>query len=525
LTHVIRQAHRQPIPHALRVALLMAAAAAWLGWQVAHTEILFADGLRYIEQGRQLERGNWTQGVRKAIDHPLYPLAIATTHRLLGGDDGPDSWQLSAQFASAISGVLLVVPLYLTAWLLFGGSTAWLGCAWVFLTPVPSHVFADALSESTFLLFWTWGLWFGLRFLREGHIAWLSAAMLAGGLAYLTRPEGLLLPLALAGSVALCPLFSATRLPLWASYRALGLLGVSGLCLIAPYMIAKGGIGTKPAVARLLGLAPPSEPDAVERERPLDPKVNPGQVLGEAAFSTFSAIRGVTTLPLLALAMIGFCLTIRRARGAGLRSWLLLGLIVAASLLALTRLHETGGYCAPRHALLIGLPTIAASAAGFRSLFAVLIRSGGARFLRLRRTSARTAPVVFSLLLAGLNGPALLAPVNEGAGGYVDAGRWLARNVPASDQVVDVTGWALFYSQKTGYVFANLIEAGSDPQTRWVVAREAHLSGPWAYCSRLRTLIVGASLVARFPEERRSGQARVLIYRRSPQSIPASLLR
>ncbi len=512
----------RPSPHALRVALLMAGAAAWLGWQVAHTEILFADGLRYIDQARRLEEGDWSQGIRKAIDHPVYPLAVATVHRLLGGDDGPESWQFSAQIASSIAGVLLIVPLYLTASAFFGGSSAWLACLWVFLTPVPPHVFGDALSESTFLLFWTWGLWFAVRFLRAGHTGWLGAAMVAGALAYLTRPEGLLLPLALMGTLGLCPLFQATRLPAKA-YRAMAFLAVAGVCLIAPYLIAKGGIGTKPAVARLLGLAPPSEPSAVERERPLETDASPVDVWSAAALAPFSAIRGVVTLPLLALAALGFGQTIRRARGARLRPWLLLGLIFGASLLALARLHATGGYCAPRHALLIGLPTIAASASGCRSLLAFLLRRIDRR--SAPRRIAAVASMACSLLLAALNGPALIAPINEGAGGYAAAGRWIARNVPEDDRVVDVTGWSLFHGRKSGYVFANLIEASGDPKARWVVARDAHLTGPWDYCARLRKLTEGASLVARFPDERRPGQARVSIYQRNLPPIPPTLIR
>ena len=489
----------------------MAAASAWLGWQLAHAEVLFADGLRYIEQARHLDRGDWARGIQQAIDHPVYPLAVATTHRLLGRDDRPESWQFSAQLASAVSGVLLVVPLYLTSAALFGRSAAWLACLWVFLTPVPPHVFGDALSESTFLLFWTWGLWFGLRSLHAGRIVWLAATMLASALAYLTRPEGLLLPMALTGSLLLCPLTHATRLPARTSFRAIAFLTVAALCLVAPYMIAKGGIGTKPAVARLLGLAPPSDPNAVERERPLDQNMTALEVLGTATLATFSAIRGVVTLPLLPLAILGFGQTIRRASGARLRPWLLLGLIFVASLLALGRLHATGGYCAPRHALLIGLPMIAASASGFRSLLAFPLAWSSSHLLKRQVLAASS---VVSLLLAGLNGPALIAPINEGAGGYVDAGRWLARNAPAGERVVDVTGWSLFYGQRTGYVFANLTEATDDPRARWVVAREAHLSGPWAYCARLRSLIEGASLVARFPQERRPGQARVSIYHR-----------
>src|SRR5207248_1183684 len=44
--------------HFGRVVVLMAGAAALLGWLAAHTDILFADGLRYVAQARSLERGS-----------------------------------------------------------------------------------------------------------------------------------------------------------------------------------------------------------------------------------------------------------------------------------------------------------------------------------------------------------------------------------------------------------------------------------------------------------------------------------
>ena len=42
--------------HATRIGLLMLMAGALLGWLSAHTEILFADGLRYIRQAQAMDR-------------------------------------------------------------------------------------------------------------------------------------------------------------------------------------------------------------------------------------------------------------------------------------------------------------------------------------------------------------------------------------------------------------------------------------------------------------------------------------
>ena len=501
----------RPLPHAARIGLVTAFAAALLAWLVGHTDILFADGLRYIEQARRLDRGDWLEGAIQAVDHPLYPLAVAVAHRALPTAEGPVGWQFAAQAASAIAGVLLVVPLYLVARELFGGSSAWLACLLVYLVPVPSRVMADALSEGTFLLFWTWGLWAALNYLRAGSVVWLAPALLGGGLAYLARPEGLLLPAALVATLGLIPLIPPARLPARLWWSAVLTLGVGAACVVGPFVAVKGGIGTKPAVARLLGLAPPSKPDAVERERPLDPSLSTPALYGQAVRAAGGSIGRAVTFPLLPFAGLGLIAAVMRRGRAGARGWVFLGVVVVGSVMALIRLYATGGYCTPRHALIVALPLLAASASGLRVVAAGLVR--------LTRGPSRLAgavPVAAALVLTLPGLPDLLAPVNASVGGYRDAGNWLAGHVGPGDRVADVTGWSLFYGSRPGYVFANLHEAAGDRSLRWVVAREAHLRGPWGYCARLRNLVAGARTVARFPAERQPGQSQVTIYERSP---------
>ena len=144
--------------HVARMGLLMIAAAGLLGWQASHTDIFFADGLRYIAQACAIAAGRLIDGVVRAIDHPVYPLAIVAAHGLVGGDD-PVHWQTAAQVASILAGILLVIPFYLVSREVFDGRSAWLACLLSYAVPLTGHVLADALSESIFLLFWTWGLW------------------------------------------------------------------------------------------------------------------------------------------------------------------------------------------------------------------------------------------------------------------------------------------------------------------------------------------------------------------------------
>jgi 4-amino-4-deoxy-L-arabinose transferase-like glycosyltransferase len=505
----------------------MAATAALLGWLVGHTDVLFADGLRYIEQARRLERGDWSGGVRRAVDHPLYPLAVAGAHRALRLGDGPGGWQAAAQGASALAGVLLAVPLYLVARELFGGSAGWLACLLWILAPVPARVSADALSESTFLLCWTWGVWAALRYCQRGSAGWLAPTLGLGALAYLARPEGLLLPAALAAVLAATPLLPAARLDRRRWWAAAALLVLGPAVLVGPYVAAKGGIGTKPAVARLLGLAPPSGPDAVERAEPLVPGRSGLATAGSAARAAGMAVARAVTNPLLPFAAVGVAAALWRRWAVAARAWVFLGVVAAAALLALARLYATGGYCTPRHALIVALPLFAAAASGLRvaaaGLARALRRKGVVRApsaVRFALTRALPAFAGLALMAPGL--PALVAPLNAESGGYREAGRWLARHAAPGERVADVTGWAQFYSERSGYSFANLVEAPADPALRWVVVRDAHLAGPWGYCDRLRALVAGARVAARFPPERLPGRSRVTVYERPVAEVTAS---
>jgi hypothetical protein len=84
--------------------------------------------------------------------------------------------------------------------------------------------------------------------------------------------------------------------------------------------------------------------------------------------------------------------------------------------------------------------------------------------------------------------------------------------------VADVTGLSLFYGERTGYTFANIIDAPNDPGLRYVVAREAHLKGPWPYCEQIRAVVGDLKPVAIYPENPRKKQARVFVFEK-PASV------
>jgi 4-amino-4-deoxy-L-arabinose transferase-like glycosyltransferase len=507
--------------HGLRLIGLLAVAAGMLCIMAVRADLIFPDGLRYIDQAQRISQGALGEGLFGSIDHPGYPLVIAAVHAVLGGE-GPLAWEAAAQAAAVLAGVLLVIPLYLMAIELFGPRVAWLGCLLIYLAPMPCRVMADALSESTFLLFWTWGIWTAIRFLRAGSLGWLPPMAGLSAAAYLSRPEGLLLPAAMVFTLLLIPLFRATRLswPRWVA--AVGFLVVAPLSMIGPYAIAKGGLGTKPALARVLGTAPKAPADSVDRARPLDP----GQTLGKTYFlavkGTTQAVAEAISIPLLPLVALG--LWRGRSSSARARNRLFLGLIALGAILALVRLHATCGYCTPRHAILLGSLLIPAAAPGLDWLLCRVPLPS-----RMPARDGRRQPSALLLSVAGAaylawSGPGLLRPLNHEGAGYRLAGEWLAdrTRAPEDAKVVDGPGWALFYGRRTGYTFANLSGALHDPDARFVVVREAHLLGPWGYCQIFRDLVRGRRLVASFPDRPDKRQSRVFVFDRSQSASPPS---
>ncbi|WP_337174522.1 glycosyltransferase family 39 protein [Paludisphaera sp.] len=502
-----------PARHALRIALLTATAAALLGALAATTQVMYADGLRFVASARAVDRGDWTASVVRAVDHPVYPVAIAATRRAFGIADTPEGWQAAAQIVSVLAGAALVAPLYLVALELFGPTAAWLACLLTFLVPTTGHVLADVLSEGAFLLAWTWGVWCALRFFRAGAARWLVPTIACAGLAYLTRPEGLLLPVALATTLMLAPLSASWRLPRAAWLKAAALVVAGPVLVVGPYVALKGGIGTKPAVSRLLGTAPKSAAMAVERERPLDPDQSAWKAFATAWRGMFRAVQGAMTTPLLLLAVVGLARRDPTADSGQARGRLFVAIYGSMWMLALVRLYATGGYCTPRHALILALPLIALAARGLARIadrIAARVPEGSARLARGLACAAGVG------LIAGAWGPETLSPINAESVGYRRAGAWLAAHSAADARVLDLKGWATYYADRPGYSFANYPDAAGDAGLRYVVAHDAFLIGEWPYCQAIRDRVGDRPPAVSFPERPIKGVSRVHVFDLAP---------
>jgi Dolichyl-phosphate-mannose-protein mannosyltransferase len=489
----------------------MLAAALLLGWLAVHTEIFYTDGLRYIAQARTINQGSLSRGLLHSVDHPVYPLAIVAIHKLSGGD-GPRDWQRAAQLAAVISGVLLVIPLYLISLELFGASRAWIACFFVYIVPFNGHVLADALSESTFLLFWSIGVWSSLRLLRTARLPWLISVVIASASAYLTRPEGLVILLSLVATLCVLPFWRSLEFPAAQARWALGLLIIGGLAAAGPFMVMKGGISSKPSMSRLMGRAPSALAMAVERERPLEEGQSTAKTVVVAIRALARAVSRATTIPVLLLAPLGILAGC--ATAIGRRMWVYLGIMLGLCALALIRVHMMAGYCTPRHAMALAWILTIAGGAGLAQLAAIVGRVG-ARLKNDVWVAARAEAGLTALALAIIvisSAPALTAPIDSGFAGYREAGEWLGAKASPTEHVIDPKGLALFYANETGYTFARLTDGAHDPNVRWLVAHDALLHGPWNYCTFLRELVGDRRPAQTFPLHAARGASRVYVF-------------
>jgi hypothetical protein len=104
-------------------------------------------------------------------------------------------------------------------------------------------------------------------------------------------------------------------------------------------------------------------------------------------------------------------------------------------------------------------------------------------------------------------------PVPGSFGCYRDAGSWLAQVTPGQQgKVLDMTDWSLFFSHQDGFQLEDIRAAIADPDTRWIVARDAHVRGHWVFSRLLRELVEGRAALVSFPPRPRPGQLQVRVY-------------
>ena len=467
------------------IAILLVVAAGVRIWVVARTEVPARDSIGYIRYAWRLQHEQWAKVMRESERHPGYPISIyLASIPIRHFFSAPDAleMQLSAQIASSVAGVLLVLPMYFLGRALFDRTVGFWSALLFQCLPESGLVLSDGLSESVFLLFAVSGLLMAVHALQHGSLWRFAWCGLFGGLAFLTRPEGGLI-VAITGLVLLAMQLSrAWRRPWRRVLLCGGSLMFAAVLTTSPFFLTIRRPTTQPSSLQVIEDLFQTIRGAVLRQRAEVPR------LGESDHSTCLAgissprpmlactfavwwhnpddppskrvgwgmrallqetIKGfhyVTWLP----ALLGLCWFRDRLRVVP-GAWVIL-ILCALIALALWRVAVVVGYMSDRHTLLIVCCGTFWGVAGTqvigRRLAELCHRFAAGQVTRwLAGNSHYWSTGLFLVLIAsGL--PRTLAPLHADRAGHRTAGLWLAEHAGPSDIVDDPFCWAHFYAGK-----------------------------------------------------------------------------
>jgi 4-amino-4-deoxy-L-arabinose transferase-like glycosyltransferase len=529
------------------LGLLLVLAAVLRIWVLCSTQVPARDSIGFIRYVLWFEQYGWSITVRNQHQHPGYPLtvlAVSWPVQQLAGLDC-DTMQLSAQLASALAGLLLVVPMFYLGKFLFDPWAGFWGALLFQCLPVSGHLLSDAVSDPLFLLLLAGALALAVRAVRDRSPGWFALAGLVCGLAYLTRPEGVLILPAVGLTLFVSQLVPAWRQSWLRTAGCLAALIGAALVTGSPYYLTTGHFTNKPSRLVLAGKSPADSeeqapasgqapvPPTTEATAPppalpttawVGPQIGTpkeikeyqqrplSQRLGHACWSLVAEFvrcyQYVGWLPVL-LGLWWFRDRFRRTPGA----WVV-ALVFLLDAFLLWLLVVQAGYVSGRHVLVLVLCTVFQAVAAVREVPYRLSIKRAAGFV-----PAGTSPAVWSLvLLLILTGTGLsrtLRPLHGNRAGHRAAGRWLAEHTNPSDLIDDDHCWAHYYANR---VFQEIRPAAPPPGYRprhyLVVNRSNDKTSLTRSTAMNETQIqkAGGQVVYHWPERASLEQARVLVY-------------
>ena len=514
--------------HGRRILLLLLLAVLVQSWMVARNDIPAQDSLVFLRFARQFQHQPFWDTLRSNSQHPLFPIFIWLFHHVFGGCLGSDAnaWIRSAQCVAAIATIVLAVPMYLAGLRLGGAELATSATAVFTVLPLTARMGADALADSTYLLFMLVACWSSIEFLLTHRLCWAAIAGTATGFAFLARPESLVLPLAVAVTLVLTRVWSG-----WQGHwlRLIGACscGLGAMILVTlPYLM---GIG-RPTPKRSLNLLPHGAALFARFDttggRPALRTLNDGRSIVAPARPT--------ALPPPPDGMLDFALQHRQqeqrslgyaAAGRELARELVEGLHYVIGMLAvigvfkaerrpanllcstlailflglLLQFASRSGYVASRHVVTVICLGCYAAARGGQVLIGAIARlvENWCRFtstapaslqVLIDRVQRRWA-VALIVIVSATCLPKSLKSLHQSREAHVAAASWLADHAAADSIVLDSRGWASLLAGISAYDYNGARLAFQDPRLAYVVLEDTELKDDRPRGSTLRHLL------------------------------------
>jgi len=417
--------------------------------------------------------------------YPLIVLAVSKAVRAAAppADDGELAATMlrSTQLASMLGALALVVPSYSLGRRLFGPAQGFAAAALFQVLPVSARVTSDGLTEAWYLVFVAFGLRSGVVAVQSNGVRGFFTAGLFGGLAYLVRPEGLLVSLTMGLVAVLSTRDRRVGVP-----RGLrrGLAVTLGTALVAgPYMKAIEGVTLKNAAAVMaesVVARPAPAAGAALFAATYDPERDGGKLQWVPKAISLEATKTFHYAP-LGFALLALPFAARRLRTDPAVGVLLVMGGLNLGLVAL--LAAKVGYLSERHLL---PPAFVGCFLAAHAMF------GTRHFWRPVLGGPLTGTPACWLLYAVIFGsclPATAKPLHEDRYGHRVLGEYLKANATADDVILDPYNWAQFYS---GRSVRGVPPDPPTPRYRWAILEE----GEKDHASLTKPRLTGATNVA-----------------------------
>jgi hypothetical protein len=527
------------------LCLLVIFAAGIRVWLLDHTEVVARDGVGFIRYAWQLGEKPWVDVLRSNPHPPLYPLtvlAVSLPVRSFFPASPSVSMQFSAQLTSVLAGILLVIPMYYLGRTLFDQQVGFWAALIFQALPVSGRVLSDALSEGVFLLLVAGGVLLATLGLRKYSAVYFTLAGLCGGLAYLTRPEGLLIVAGIALVLIGLQTRPANRHP-WSRVLACeGSLLIAALAVSGPYMAIIGGFTNKTTGKKILetacfnenlhhgGFEVSAPPMSVAvQSRPLAagcwaswcphieefaPSRRLKWSLAAVCTEVLKSFHYSAWLPML----LGLYWCRERVLVApGL--WILLAIGCLDTLL-LFRVAYSAGYLADRHTLILLMGGLYWATAGIFILgqylavlgYWLVTKGGFPSFASAgwrKMVASGWGWSIFLLLLLTVSAlPKTLEPLHFSRAGYHAAGVWLAHHIRPGDSVLDPFCWAEYYAGRSFSEEAPPSPPGYQPSRYIIMGDGPHWKNPAPELNLARAQVAHATQVFHWAPDNVNGPER-----------------
>jgi 4-amino-4-deoxy-L-arabinose transferase-like glycosyltransferase len=155
-----------------------------------HQILISRDSILFLEMAQDFFEGNW----KKALEvghHPLYPFLIQALTRFFQGT--PDDFMRVGQLLNLGSYLLVGAAVYGLSRQLFNPFIALIALLLTMVQPYFCREAGDVLTDMPYLAFYLWGVYFFYRGILQKKTPYFFYSGALSALAYLTRPEGLIL--------------------------------------------------------------------------------------------------------------------------------------------------------------------------------------------------------------------------------------------------------------------------------------------------------------------------------------------